>query len=247
MKIKSLCLTVTILTSAWTYGQTKYILTNQGEIVDTVAYHKIKNAKIEEIKNILPSKDVKVSIKDNFKIVRQNQDSLIYSYNWDIQVGEPKVKEKKTFGPEDYLDKEFPLPLLTTLDNKKLSIKDLKGKPTLINFWFTTCKPCIEEMPILNGIQSQLKDSVNFLAITFENTEKSKAFLKRHKFTFTQIINAQKFINSINMTSFPVNIFLDKNGIVRKIENGIPYIIDEGKKMKMGDGKEFLTALRELL
>jgi cytochrome c biogenesis protein CcmG, thiol:disulfide interchange protein DsbE len=51
----------------------------------------------------------------------------------------------------------------------------------------------------------------------------------------------------MNMTSFPVNIFLDKNGIVRKIEGGIPYIIDDSEEIKMGDGKEFLTALRELL
>jgi cytochrome c biogenesis protein CcmG/thiol:disulfide interchange protein DsbE len=251
MKIKLLCLTVTILTSALTFGQTKYILTNDGEIVDTVAYYKMKDSKIEKLKSILPSKDVKVLIKDNFKIVRQNQDSLIYSYKWDIKIGEPKVKETKSFEPDDYLDKEFPLPLLATLDNKKISIKDLKGKPTLINFWFTTCKPCIEEMPVLNGIKNQLKDSVNFIAITYEKTEKTKAFLKKHKFTFRQIANAEKFTNSMSMTAFPVNIFLDKNGIVRKIESGIPYVIDnnknKNKKMKMGDGNEFLTVLRELL
>jgi hypothetical protein len=38
---------------------------------------------------------------------------------------------------------------------------------------------------------------------------------------------------------------------VRKIESGIPYVIDnnknKNKKMKMGDGNEFLTVLRELL
>lgn len=247
MKIKLLCLTVTILISAFTFGQAKFILTNEGEIVDTVAYYKMKDAKIEKLRSILPSKDVKVLIKDNFKIVRQNQDSLIYSYKWDIKIGEPKVKETKSFEPDDYLDKEFPLPLLTTLDNKKITIKDLKGKPTLINFWFTTCKPCIEEMPILNSIKSQLKDSVNFIAITYEKTEKAKAFFKKHRFTFRQIANAEKFTNSLNMTSFPVNVFLDKNGIVRKIENGIPYIIDDSNKMKMGDGKEFLAVLRELL
>jgi hypothetical protein len=49
------------------------------------------------------------------------------------------------------------------------------------------------------------------------------------------------------MSSFPANIFLDKNGIVRKIENGIPYIVDENGKMRMGDGNEFLETLRELL
>ncbi|MFZ6025297.1 MAG: TlpA family protein disulfide reductase [Bacteroidota bacterium] len=222
-------------------------MTNEGDVVDTVAYYKMKEAKIEKLKSVLPFKDIKVLIKDNFKLIRKNQDSLIYSYEWDIKIGEPKVKETKSFESDDYLDKEFPLPLLTTLDNKKISIDNLKGKPTLINFWFTTCKPCIEEMPVLSSIKSQLKDSVNFIAITFEKTEKVKAFFKKHKFSFRQIANAEKFIDSLNMTAFPVNIFLDKNGIVRKVESGIPYIIEDKKKMRMGDGKEFLTALRELL
>lgn len=31
------------------------------------------------------------------------------------------------------------------------------------------------------------------------------------------------------------------------MESGIHYITDEKKKMKMGDGKEFVAALRELL
>lgn len=247
MKIKLLCLAVTILTSALSFGQTKYVLTHQGEIVDTVAYYKMRDAEIEKLKSLIPSKDVKVLINDNFKLVRQNQDSLIYSYEWDIKIRDPKVKETKTFEPDDYLDKEFPFPVLTTLDNKKISIKDLKGKPTLINFWFTTCRPCIEEMPILNRIQTQLKDSVNFIAITFEKPEKVKAFLKKHEFTFRQIVNAEKFTKSMNMTAFPVNIFLDKNGVVRKIENGIPYIIGDSGEIEIGNGKEFLTALRELL
>lgn len=247
MKIKLFFLTVTFLVSAQTFGQTRYIMTNEGDVVDTVAYYKMKEAKIEKLKSVLPFKDIKVLIKDNFKLIRKNQDSLIYSYEWDIKIGEPKVKETKSFESDDYLDKEFPLPLLTTLDNKKISIDNLKGKPTLINFWFTTCKPCIEEMPVLSSIKSQLKDSVNFIAITFEKTEKVKAFFKKHKFSFRQIANAEKFIDSLNMTAFPVNIFLDKNGIVRKVESGIPYIIEDKKKMRMGDGKEFLTALRELL
>lgn len=136
---------------------------------------------------------------------------------------------------------------MTALDNRKISINSLKGKPTLINFWFTTCKPCIEEMPVLNAIKTQLIDSVNFLAITFETTEKTKAFLNKHKFNFTQIANAKEFTDSMKMQAFPVNIFLDKNGIVRKIEKGIPYIIDDKKQLIMGDGKEFLAAIRELL
>ena len=239
-----------IIVSIWTsvaFGQAKYIRTNEGDIVDSVTYSKLKDAQIERIKKNFPTKDIKIVIRDNFKEIKRTKDSLIYSIKWDIKIGDPTIKKSKSFEPEDYIDKEFPLPTLTTLDNKKISINSLKGKPTLINFWFTTCKPCIEEMPVLSVIKTQLKDSVNFIAITYETTEKTKVFFKKHKFNFTQIANAKKFTESMNMQAFPVNIFLDKNGIVRKIESGIPYILYDKKQMKMSDGKEFLATLRELL
>jgi thiol-disulfide isomerase/thioredoxin len=247
MKFNFLLLTTLSIFTSVAFGQTKYIKTTEGEIVDTVTYSKLKDAEVEKMKSIFPTKDIKIVIKDNFKEIKRTKDSLIYSYKWDIRIGDPKVKESKSFEPADYIDKEFPLPNLRTLDNKKISINDLKGKPTLINFWFTTCKPCIDEMPVLSGIKTQLKDSVNFIAITFETSEKVKAFYKKHKFSFTQIANAKKFTDSMNMEAFPVNIFLDKNGVVKQIESGIPYILDDKNKMKMGDGKEFVAALRELL
>jgi cytochrome c biogenesis protein CcmG, thiol:disulfide interchange protein DsbE len=226
------------------FGQTNYIMTPTGKIIDTSTYAKIKAEHIEDLKTMLQSKSILVKIKDNLKEVRRSKDSIISSYNWEIKIGESKVNNSNSFDSENFIDKEFPLPLLTTLDNQKISITSLKGKPTLINFWFTNCKPCIEEMPVLNSIKSKFKDSV---AITFETAEKAKSFLKKNKFDFIQVANAKKFTNSLKMHAFPMNIFLDKQGIVRKINNGIPYILDNKNKMKMGDGKEFLSALRELL
>lgn len=229
------------------FGQTKYIQTDAGKTIDSLEYVKLKTERVEKIKKAMPTQDIKVTIKDNFKEIRRTADSIIYTYKWDMKIGDAKEKETKSFEQEKYLDKVFQFPSLTALDGKKISIKDLKGKPTLINFWFTTCKPCIEEMPVLSKIKNILKDSANFIAVTYEPTQKTKLFLKKHKYNFIQIANAQTFIDSMNMTSFPVNIFLDKDGIVRKIENGIPYIIDNKKQMKMGDEKEFLKILRELL
>ena len=36
------------------------------------------------------------------------------------------------------------------VNGNKLNKKDLKGKVIVINFWFTTCQPCIQEIPLLN-------------------------------------------------------------------------------------------------
>ena len=35
----------------------------------------------------------------------------------------------------------------TTIEGKKISMADLKGKVVLVNFWATDCPGCIKEMP----------------------------------------------------------------------------------------------------
>jgi thiol-disulfide isomerase/thioredoxin len=151
------------------------------------------------------------------------------------------------FRPETYLNKEFQFFELRTLDNKKIGINNLKGKPSLLNFWFTSCKPCIEEMPVLNGLKNRFLDSVNFVAITFETKGRVTNFFEKHKFDFTQIINAKSFTDKLGIKAYPVNIFLDKNGFVTNIEIGMPYILDQNKNPTIRDGREFQGILTKLL
>lgn len=117
MKRNILLLTTLIILTSVAFGQTKYIKTNDGSIVDTATYAKMKIEEVEKMKSFFPTKEVKVTIKDNFKEVRRTPDSLIYTYQWDIKIGDPKAKEEKSFEPDDYIDKEFDLPVLTTIDN----------------------------------------------------------------------------------------------------------------------------------
>jgi len=155
--------------------------------------------------------------------------------------------QKQFFDFQDYVGKKFPLPNLRTIDGKEIGLSQLLGKPTLINFWFTSCAPCIEEMPALNNIKNELGDKVNFVAITFESAAKAKKFLTKHAFDFTHIVNAKAFTDSLQMKAFPVNVFLDKMGIVYDIQMGVPLAPAENKEMKIGDGKEFLELLKKLL
>jgi hypothetical protein len=43
-----------------------------------------------------------------------------------------------------------------------------------------------------------------------------------------------------------LNIFLDKDGVVRKIENGIPYTKNSKGEFVIGDGKKFEAFLRTM-
>lgn len=250
---KNIFLIMSVFVSTALFGQVNYFKTPDGKIVDSLEYFNLKSQAIERYKvklkelNLDKSNSQTITLIDNLRQEYKTQDSIIYTYKWNIKINTILKDEVKGFDADKYLEKEFPFPELKTIDNKKIVINDLKGKPTLINFWFTTCKPCIEEMPVLNKIKSKFKDSVNFIAVNYEQTKKVRAFLSKHTYNFIQIADAEKFTDSLEMTSFPVNIFLDRNGKVIRIENGIPYIQDKNKKLVMGDGKDFEETLRKLL
>jgi thiol-disulfide isomerase/thioredoxin len=134
----------------------------------------------------------------------------------------------------------------TTLDGKQISLNDLKGKPTLVNLWFTSCAPCIEEMPVLNEIKTKYGEKFNFLSITFDSEIMVKKFLEKHKFEFAHIVNSKKLTEKLGFEGYPVNLFLDKNGIVKIIEGNVNYKLVDGK-LKIGDGMEFIQILEKLL
>src|SRR5258707_13843790 len=51
--------------------------------------------------------------------------------------------------------KPAPAFTLATLDGKKVSLSDYKGRPVLVNFWATWCGPCKVEMPCIDEFIKQ--------------------------------------------------------------------------------------------
>ena len=74
---------------------------------------------------------------------------------------------------------------------------------TVYNFWFVACKPCVDEIPVLNQLAAKYNnDSVRFIAITFDTPEKVEAFLTKNPFNFMIGILPQESINHIKKISF---------------------------------------------
>ncbi|MFY0592185.1 TlpA family protein disulfide reductase [Roseivirga sp.] len=146
----------------------------------------------------------------------------------------------------ELVGKKFPSKVLASLSGKDVSLSDFEGKPTMINLWFVACAPCIDEMPVLNGIKAKYEKDVNFLSITFDKKERVNKLLEKHDFDFFHIVEAKDFLAEIGVQGYPKNIFLNKEGIIERIEGGIPYTPIDGKLVR-GDGKEFYDYIEELL
>lgn len=88
------------------------------------------------------------------------------------------------------------------------------GKVVVLNFWFVACKPCIEEIPELNEVYDRFKSNkdVVFASITFEKLDDVKSFLKKHPISYPVVSDANNLIQLFQVSGFPTNLVIDKNG-----------------------------------
>ncbi len=232
--MKLIALTLSIITSFTCLSQTEYFSTDGNNRFTASEFGKVISKKKE-----LWQKDIgqEITVFARTTKTEKKKDSIIHFVNLDMQMPGPL---------NEYVNKKLPEITLTDIDGKEFSINTLNGKPTLINFWFTNCKSCIDEMPVLNKIYDNYKEQFNFVAITYENKEKTDAFLKKHPYKFLHIVNAKNLTDQLNLKIYPTNLFLDKNGIVKFTEYGIPYEQHPGKELQIGNGKSFINKLDQL-
>lgn len=125
---------------------------------------------------------------------------------------------------------------VTTLDGKKISMSSLRGKVVVLNFWFTQCRPCVEEIPTLNAIAKKYegRDDIVFLAPeTVEKTTKEdiQKFLKRVPFAYQIALGGKEAAALYQARVFPANYLIDKNGKVQMGWVGLnPFSIAEMEK-----------------
>ena len=165
----------------------------------------------------------------------KNGDSLVYQFHLVGLNLEKSKKDKETKAA--IIGKPLPGFSFKALDGKLWRSNELKGKPTVINLWFTTCTPCIAEMPDLNE-QKKLHPGVQFLAMTFEEADKVKKFLQEKPFDFIHFADAVKYIDPLQM-GYPTTLFIDKNGIVQDMTTGA--------SLKGLNKPEFEKALKKIL
>jgi peroxiredoxin len=100
---------------------------------------------------------------------------------------------------------------LRDLGGKRVSSASLKGKPTLISFYFAACVPCIREVGPLNEF-AKARPGVNFLAMTFDDRETARGFVERYGFRWRVVPDAAELIDRIRVKNYPMIALFDAQG-----------------------------------
>ena len=93
------------------------------------------------------------------------------------------------------------------LDGTTLTLQSLHGRPVLVNFWATTCVPCVEELPDLIRMYKEWQ-SRGFILIAVA-------------MPYDPPIRVQEFVKQYTV---PYPVALDVQGVVTSAFGGVPYV-----------------------
>jgi len=106
---------------------------------------------------------------------------------------------------------EMPSFDLKDLAGKRVTAASLRGRPTLMSFFFSTCVPCILEVEPINRFAAA-HPQMNFLAVTFDEAAQARGFVKLRGLRWRVVPDARDFIERMRVKQYPLMALFDANG-----------------------------------
>jgi thiol-disulfide isomerase/thioredoxin len=148
---------------------------------------------------------------------------------------------------------------LEDTSGKLIKTSSLTGKTIYVDFWFTTCPPCIKEMPYAKSLQEYFANDTNivFLSICIENIQTKTAWkqiIKDKALPGLHLFYARNRPQKVNLLrkykiTFPTYLLVNKE--MRVIGYNAPRPSEKGlvhwSIMKAAEGKSLADSYKDVL
>ncbi|HET7212585.1 MAG TPA: TlpA disulfide reductase family protein [Terriglobia bacterium] len=103
---------------------------------------------------------------------------------------------------------------LADLDGHEWTLKDLRGKVVLVNFWATWCPPCRKEIPDLEALYKRFKgQGLVVLGISDDDATKVKAFARQQKINYPVLLDSGHQVNKLySVAGIPMSFVYNQDG-----------------------------------
>lgn len=111
---------------------------------------------------------------------------------------------------------------LEDTDGKMHALSQWQGKTLIVNFWATWCAPCVEEMPELTALQTELApQGIQILGLGIDNPSNIREFAAKYKISYPLYIAgmtgtelSRQFGNQAG--GLPFTVIIGPNGDIKK-------------------------------
>jgi cytochrome c biogenesis protein CcmG/thiol:disulfide interchange protein DsbE len=107
---------------------------------------------------------------------------------------------------------------LRRLDGRgRLALRSLRGRAVVLNFWQSTCPPCVSEAPAFERAWQRFRgDGVVFVGLDFWDLDSdARRFVRRHGITYPQVYDGPgTTLQPYGVTGAPETFFVDRRGRV---------------------------------
>jgi peroxiredoxin len=116
---------------------------------------------------------------------------------------------------------------LFDIDGKEYQLSNFKDHLVIVNIWASWCKPCQYEMPAMQNIYEQYKDS-GLILLAVNNTYQDSysnvvSFVKSNQLTFPILLDQDGEVSSLyKVQALPSTYFIDRKGTISEIIIGGP-------------------------
>jgi peroxiredoxin len=118
---------------------------------------------------------------------------------------------------------EAPNFTLQTIDGKKVSLSEFRGKPVMLTFWSINCPGCVSQIPSLQAFYvARPNKTVELLAIDVgDNPIAVNQFVSDNNLTFPILLDpGQKVAQAYGIPGVPVTFFIDYHGLAQAYKLG---------------------------
>ncbi len=125
--------------------------------------------------------------------------------------------------PSVLVDRPAPDFSLPALDGEVVSLRALRGRPVVVNFWATWCLPCQSEHPMLQQAAAAYAGRAFFVGIVYQDeVDAVRRSLQQAGSNFPQLVDVgSKVAIDFGVAGVPESFILDAHGTIVHKASGV--------------------------